>query len=524
MTNGVDEMVKPNLPNELFDFFDNKVGRSLIVKGEAGTGKTIFCLTLLEELGKIDNSFYISTRVSHKSLYSQFPWLRERDMRENLIDASIDFLRILYPVSDFIRNGNHDDVAELEKLEKARDVIKKMPSGDVEPELPESVSRAHLVSLAKEQDVRELQDIYKRVDTRLPEPSLIIIDSLESLIERYRVNPTELIKALQKDLVEMSGVRLVIVLEESKSTKWDYLVDGVISIMEVEERGRRLRHIVLNKLRGIQINRPVYQFTLNNGKFRYFKPFSFVIPRFSNSHESVEDGEVSSYHEKGLYSTGNIQLDKILHGGYPRKSLALFDIEENVPFSGQMHLFGPVIENFLTQGRGVLVMLSSKHSIDILHKWVNELFTVRQRENINILNLERESIGKLGQTISVKYEHALKEAYSELKFATGNHILTISDWIGIEHAICGKDVGRTERIDISLRLMQLMIDNSDLTIGLMGPGLSSCEEQRYISDVHLKLYTRYNSLFIHGEKPNTNIFNINLTDEEHPMTIFIPSV
>ncbi len=515
------------LPSEISDFFDNVIGRSLLVKGDAGTGKTIFCLTLLEEIGDLDNSFYLSTRVSHQSLYSQFPWLKDKDMRENLIDASIDFLRVLYPGKDMyppFKEGETDDFPKIEKAEKARGLISKLPGSDHDIKLPENVTMANLLALAKEEDLRELHDIYQRVDSRLPEPSLVIIDSLESLIERYRVNPTELIKTLQKDLVEMSGVRLVIVLEAAESTKWDYLADGVITMKGEEKGGRRFRHIVLNKLRGIQINRPAYQFTLNDGKFKYFKPFSYTIPKFSNTHEPIEDGEGSTHKENGLFSTGSIDMDEILEGGYPRKSLVVFDIDESVPFSGQIQLFGPVIENFISLGRSVLVMVSSRRSKDIIDRWVNDIFDEDDRENINILDFQTDSIGKLGQSVSGKYEHTLKEAYSELKFKTGGPILTICDWIGVEQAISGKDIGRQERIEISMRLMNMMTESSELTIGLMGPGLSSSDEKRYVSDVHLKLYTLQNSLFIHGEKPNTNIYNISLSDEEHPKTIFTPLV
>ena len=36
------------MPNEIIRFFGQEGGRSLIVKGEAGTGKTTFALQLLE--------------------------------------------------------------------------------------------------------------------------------------------------------------------------------------------------------------------------------------------------------------------------------------------------------------------------------------------------------------------------------------------------------------------------------------------------------------------------------------------
>ncbi|MFO8109693.1 MAG: gas vesicle protein GvpD P-loop domain-containing protein [Thermoplasmata archaeon] len=199
------------LPSEIYDFFDSDSGRSLIIKGHAGIGKTILSLTLLEEIGEVENSFYFSTRVSNKSLYSQFGWLKEKDMRENLVDTSMEFLRTIYPIGSFETKKPTNPVDEREyKVEKAKSVLNVLDerSPDVFT-LPNNVSRTFLLSLMGDSDIRALEEIYDRVDSLLPSPCLIIIDSLESLIERYGVDTTSLIKALQKDLVELSGTKLL---------------------------------------------------------------------------------------------------------------------------------------------------------------------------------------------------------------------------------------------------------------------------------------------------------------------------
>ena len=211
-------------------------------------------------------------------------------------------------------------------------------------------------------------------------------------------------------------------------------------------------------------------------------------------------------------------------GGYPRKGLVLLDIDENVSFPGQMQLFGPVMENFLLQGRGILILLSSKRNKDIVTTWVNNTFGERSRTNINIVDFNKNSIAKLGKSVSGLFEHTIKEAYCELKFNLGKPILTVTDIIGLEHLIGGENVDPDERMKLSMKLMDMMVDNSDLTIGLMGPGVNFAEKQKYLSDIHLKLFNRDNSLFIHGEKPNTNLYNITMTQDEHPKTIFIPLV
>ena len=68
----------PNrIPKEVHRFFEVPGGHSLIVRGEAGTGKTTLALQTIEELRSVEKCFYHSTRVSDRSLMTQFTWLEE---------------------------------------------------------------------------------------------------------------------------------------------------------------------------------------------------------------------------------------------------------------------------------------------------------------------------------------------------------------------------------------------------------------------------------------------------------------
>ena len=69
---------KIKIPIEVYQFFTNPGGHSLIVRGNAGTGKTTFALQTIEELSAIEKSFYHSTRVSDMSLLTQFGWLKDK--------------------------------------------------------------------------------------------------------------------------------------------------------------------------------------------------------------------------------------------------------------------------------------------------------------------------------------------------------------------------------------------------------------------------------------------------------------
>jgi hypothetical protein len=69
------DILSNNLPAELRNFLLVRGGHSLIIRGNAGTGKTTLALQLIEELAEIEDSYYFSTRVSDAVLLNQFPWL-----------------------------------------------------------------------------------------------------------------------------------------------------------------------------------------------------------------------------------------------------------------------------------------------------------------------------------------------------------------------------------------------------------------------------------------------------------------
>ena len=503
------------LPKELNDFFDGVMGRSLMIKGNAGTGKTIMSLSIIEEIGSLDNSFYVSTRVTNEALYSQFNWLEEKDWRSSLMDASMDFLKSISKEKKVSYEFKARKSEELDKLDRARDVLKEMRGKEeVDKELPEHVSRTMLVSLEKEEKISELEELYDKVEGRLPENSFVVIDSIEAIVERYGIDSKQLIKTLQKDLVEWSGVKLILISEKKESMEWDYLVDGVVTLNEEEFRGRRSRYMYLNKLRGVRIERPLYLFSLENGKFQYFPPITYHTQK-PMLRPNPEDDELQGVEstKTDFYSSGSRKLDEILGGGYPKNSIVLIEVDDTVPLYGHMNLLGLVGRNFLANGNGVLNISSEARRPDKrdICSWLKGMVpNVGERACQNF---------KIKGTTSLE---ELSEAYKEVKYFASEPILTVTSWEGVEHSVAKRE---GEIPKIANRLLDSMSIHSDLNIGIVRPGLEITQKLRNIAEVHLKLITKYNTLLLYGEKPNTVIYNVNVKEgKEGTNVVFDPLV
>ncbi|MCI4371685.1 MAG: ATP-binding protein, partial [Thermoplasmata archaeon] len=241
------------IPREVVEFFNASGGHSLIVKGPAGTGKTTFALQLTEELGEVTGSHYLSSRVSDESLYRQFTWLKDRIKPAGLQTA--------------VKKSSESKVART-ALDQLEGKIEEGKEGEeAEPEaIGSGEVKGNFLEVTLGFDLPELEAAYEFVDKRIPDRSLVLIDSIDALAEHYGIPAARLITVLQKDLVEGSRQNVLYVLESSGETRLDYLGDGVLSLAATELHGLRLRVLTIEKLRGQQVQQHRYLYTLDGGR------------------------------------------------------------------------------------------------------------------------------------------------------------------------------------------------------------------------------------------------------------------
>ena len=202
------------IPSEICQFFSG-VGKTLLVKGAPGVGKSIFSLTLLEEISKAKNGLYISTRVNIDGLYDHFPWIESVLPPQNIIDAS---------------TLNHSTFMNV------------------------------------------LYDRIVDVDMNYP---VIVIDSWDAVVDNPQKTGAELDSEIAS-LARITASHIVLIAERSSTVNLDYLVDGIVSLHDVEIHGEALfgdvwrgglesrdsREIRLEKLRGVEIKQKRFTYSL----------------------------------------------------------------------------------------------------------------------------------------------------------------------------------------------------------------------------------------------------------------------
>jgi KaiC/GvpD/RAD55 family RecA-like ATPase len=302
-------MGRIRIPREVVSFLKQDGSQRLVVKGDAGTGKTIFVLSLLRYLSRYSQGVYVSTRVSSEDVYRYTPWVKEKIQKDNIIDASNPQGTLLSMESELKYNSAGDFVKIIADKCRLLEVL-DMKYGSV------------------------------------------VIDSWESLVANIQYPRKDIGIQLERTMIDLSqdmNVNLILTVENTETTRLDYVADGVISMEKHVFQENRVRTMRLKKLRGIKITNPVYPFTLDGGKFQALEP----------EHASFEPKKSVKLRKIKLQnpdyiSSGMRDFDSLLGGGFKKGSLNLLEVGRGLGFSYLPFITIPII-NALNTGMSAII-------------------------------------------------------------------------------------------------------------------------------------------------------------------------
>lgn len=334
------------LPKEIIDFLQSPGGHSLLVKGDAGTGKTTMALQIIEALSDMQPEYYLSARVSDVALYHQFPWLKERVERNQLMRAGMAFLRRSWN-KDGSKRTELDDVelrVDRRELNRLEGQIEAGEMGLEDEEGP-VMNPDGSVTVEVGALLPELEMAYDIAESNLPKKTLVVLDSVEALAENYGIPAYRIMNALQKDLVEKAGTNVIFVMETADRSHLDYLGDGVVILRNTVQGTNRVRMIDIEKLRGSSIRNWRYLFTLEGGRVTVMdRDLDLDGVRLPRNEQPLPAG-------RGSF--GWTELDR-LFGGAPLGSLTLVEIGAGLPMELLEKLEAALVGEHLRRGRGVL--------------------------------------------------------------------------------------------------------------------------------------------------------------------------
>jgi KaiC/GvpD/RAD55 family RecA-like ATPase len=335
------------LPAELTRFLNLPGPRSLLIRGPPGSGKTTLSLALLEAFP--GQRVYVSGRVRRDGVVEGFPWLGDpKDRGIELVDAT----QMEHPIQSSFQ----------------------------------AVRRARQVLIDTAQTTRELEDFlwlpspiqeaWSRLDPR--RPSMVVIDSWNSLVERYLATPPHPhavgegpdraeVERLLLSRMARCTTHLVLVVEEEAASHLDYLVDG-IGVTRRETFEQRLeRWLQIPKLRGIRVDNASYPFTLEGAQFTAITPTPSQF-RLERLGYDPEPDRVPG----ALWPGSRAFADAF--GRLPLRRLTLLEYDASLSDFVRLILAVPILSSVLAQGGRALALLPPSVLPEDFHALLAEEF------------------------------------------------------------------------------------------------------------------------------------------------------
>jgi len=522
----VDEC-KGKTPSEILRFLRAEGGHSLLIKGKAGTGKTTLALQIIEELCSEQRDYYLSTRVSDESLYRQFPWLREKARRNEILKAGKTFLtkargsaqrekgeggEVMRAAQDLLKafTKSHREYmvvrSELRKLEG------QIESGELDDEGEGYAVELESGSLTFDLGVilPEIELAYDLVEAHLPDRTLVVIDSIEALSERYGISAQRIMSTIQKDLVEQSGTNVVYVMETWKDTSLDYLGDGVVILEDDEMEGRRVRRLIIEKLRGSRIDRWKYMFTLLDGRVTVFEPtpppLTIPLPR----HEPIEDPS------SGKVSMGDEGFDRVF-GGLSKGTLTLLEIGKGVTQDILRRMEHLIMADFIAKGRGVVWYPLYSVDYHSLRTDMSQLVGGDLDKCLRVLDRDPYSETKVPFVSVIEGSEASHDlGWSTLRYLLSNASTPFLSLLGYDmlESVYGEGVVRETagHIDAMRRGGNVVVAEATSDFR----SLASLANQAHL---HIRLESVDGTVMVCGRKPYTLYYHLTFRRGERPYLI-----
>jgi len=297
MSDDVSELIE--LPPEIERFFSQELGSTLLIKGKPGTGKTIFALSLLKKMCEEGNGIYLSTRVDAMIIYKLFPWIKGTILDESIVDA-------VRPRLSPVKGDKFQLVKQIEYSDKPT-------------------------------FIRQLYNL----TYELKRPFLVI-DSWDAIEIFSRSKYGESIIEDMIEFARKTDVRIIFVTEYHEIQRLDYLTDAVIVMERDFLDGKSVRIMQIEKMRGVEISRSRYLYTLKDGIFRYLKPMKFSTRYFKR--ESLDLSAFEEIEEMEEFTKTNI----------PRLILVEYDV--NTPQELPLCVLYPLMKKYSERRRDVKIV------------------------------------------------------------------------------------------------------------------------------------------------------------------------
>ncbi len=352
----------------------------------------------------------------------------------------------------------------------------------------------------------------------------LVIDSFTAMTSAFnRTIDARITLHILGKVVRQTGCTTILITEIPTGTETiglgieEFIADGIIILRRHTQGGGVIRQLEVAKMRGTQLRSPIQLFTLHEG-FNILPKFNMTQPREPRRFQTIRDNQ-------SHYSTGHRQLDEIL-GGFRRGDTILVELGADISPMVPALLFGPLRANFITQGRGVMMLPSGGESVERIIGF-GERYGITREEHDSLMRIavtHPEAEGKPYllplDPYDLKTSHRLwVEEEKRLMEATGKPILKI------KYIDSACNIWPVERVRWVCDTESMLTKNKgNLFLLLIRPGTPElAQHSSNISNTHIKVTNNQGVILFQGIRPRTPIYALQATDTGgYPRLKFTP--
>jgi KaiC/GvpD/RAD55 family RecA-like ATPase len=298
----VDSVLNPNI-------------KTILVKGEPGTGKTMLASELVRTQGK---GIYISVTTSNRDAVAYNPILKDLISKGKLVQISYGTEK-----DSKIDNPSFNSLDAL--LESVATAAGKLGGSLI---------------VFDSWDAMLLETIRKSSSSSSSSSS-----ARTTSLERTKIQRSLL------EIAEASGCKLLFLSEERELKTEDYLFDSIVILRRDIVSGRLFRRLEISKLSGSPISKRTYLFSLNEGRFTVMDK-----PQIPSPHRFDVRFFIPRKHGKASFSTGSADLDNFFNGGMKFGSSIFIEFGGHLQTELTLPLFSSIECNFLASAGSCVVI------------------------------------------------------------------------------------------------------------------------------------------------------------------------
>ncbi|MEM2840976.1 MAG: ATPase domain-containing protein [Candidatus Bathyarchaeia archaeon] len=454
-------------------------GSLILLAGNPGTGKTAFSARFIAKGAESDEpGIYVSFAEAEDTLIENLSGHLNIDLTKFQLDRKIKILDYT-AMREMVTSTILDEILREVQLLKAQRLVVDSYS---------SLAQA----FQKSNDARiALNIIFGRIVRQLNCTTLMVVE------------------------VPQGSRRVGMGVEE-------FVADGAIMLRVRTLDGRLLRELEIRKMRGVKISERKLVFTLSGG-FKAFPPFTHKKVGKIHRFDPIPD-------PPGKYSTGSIDMDEILGGGFSVGDSVLLEIGDEVSMAEYHLIVVPTIVNFISKGRAVLLI----PTLGVDAEKAKQIGLSYGLTDDEINGLLKVCVAKtLGGDSDKPYMVAFEaknpwEDYSkylkieeELNRKTGQPVMSVS---GADTMISYYDESTYEKI-LGQDAIRIRKHNS-IGIVLLKAGYESLSRRLgSVATTHLKIVKENGCLLFYAVKPRTGLYAVEMdVSKGYPTPKFTPMV